>query len=111
MLTQTATLYHCKVMQSFCTIGLKDTTPPPPCESNTEFPKFDKNNTYCCSDKGVALARGGGVCMLLLAVAIVLLVLLSVVSGITYTRHRLCKLQSNGGHREGPVPGKKKGGK
>ena len=23
---------------------------PPNCESNTKVPKFDGNNTYCCSD-------------------------------------------------------------
>ena len=35
--------------------------PPPPCERNTKVPKFDGNNIHCCSDKGVALAKGGGV--------------------------------------------------
>ena len=36
--------------------------PPPaaPCESNTEVPTIDGNNTYHCSDKGVALVGGGG---------------------------------------------------
>ena len=34
---------------------------PAPCErSNTKVSKFDGNNTDCCSNKGVALAGGGG---------------------------------------------------
>ena len=33
---------------------------PPPCESNTKVQKFDGNNTHRCSDRSVALARGGG---------------------------------------------------
>ena len=33
---------------------------PPSCESNPKAPKFDGNNTHGCSDKGVALGRGGG---------------------------------------------------
>ena len=28
-------------------------TPTHPCESNTEIPEFDGNNTSCCSDRGV----------------------------------------------------------
>ena len=58
-------------------------TPCSPCKSNTKVPKTtptvalssgcihkgqnrtwfsenNRNNTHCCSDKGVALARGGG---------------------------------------------------
>ena len=31
--------------------------PPPPCESNTKVPKFDRNNTHCCSNKGVVCTR------------------------------------------------------
>ena len=34
--------------------------PPPPCESNTKVLKSDGNNTFCCSDEGVALAGGVG---------------------------------------------------
>ena len=38
--------------------------PPPshPHEKNTIVPKFDRNNTECCSDKGVVLKGVGGVC-------------------------------------------------
>ena len=32
------------------------THPPPPCESNTKIPEFDRNNTSWCSDKGVVCA-------------------------------------------------------
>ena len=35
-------------------------TPPSPCESNTDVPKFDGNGTCRCSDKGVALVGGRG---------------------------------------------------
>ena len=30
---------------------------PPLCEKNAEVPKFDGNNTYSCSDKGVVCMR------------------------------------------------------
>ena len=33
---------------------------PPPCKSNTKTPKFDGNNTLCCSDKGCSDKGGGG---------------------------------------------------
>ena len=37
--------------------GKKWTGLPPPCESNTKFPKVDGNTTSCCSDTGVVCAR------------------------------------------------------
>ena len=42
------------------TIQAQEEDPPPVCENNTKVPKFDGNNTECCSDRGGVLATGGG---------------------------------------------------
>ena len=50
----------CMCMSRLCTGSMPQLQDSPPlCQNSTTVPGFDGNNTWCCSDTGVVLAKGG----------------------------------------------------